>query len=315
MINSSFLRKALLLSCLFAMPLSGNSAAKVEEAANAGVYGRIFQLSKVSGETNFMDTGRHYHHAVSEDVASLIKDSQHGPLLYHDGGVFGDYRPTHALNMVGGGFALGYRTQNARFEFEGIINGEGKLSDSAESQFYGLAAVPAEVTKDGKVNGQDHEGSGCKYLKGVKNVAVGPMNFSKFSYAATLFNIYQDIPTGDVMKLYVGGGVGISRVTYNLTSTQNLVSTPFVAQGKVGVTFDVGDLGSMGMVPYLGYSALYFAEKEANSRVTGLTSHKMSKDKKGPCDKKDGIPGLEFAPVAKHLLHNIEFGVTFSLDA
>lgn len=299
MIDSRFFRSAaLLLLFTFAPPSKSDAAEFGTRKADDGFYGKIFNVAKLSGESNFMDTGRAAVNAF-DDMHTASPDG------YHNGAVIREYRPTHDFNVLGVGFAVGYRNQETRVEFEALINGAGNLASTGEELFYGIADIPAD-----KATSQNK-------LTGVAFAAVGPMKFSNFSYTAGLLNLYQHFGAGKMVKLFIGGGVGLAKVNYHLSEGQELASMPIITQGKVGLTFDIEHLRGIGAVPYLGYTARYFVEQKAETGVTGLNVIRTGTSAVLLLDAKianSPVEGVNFVPIATHLLHNIELGFSFSID-
>nr|AEK71076.1 surface protein 2 [Neorickettsia risticii] len=301
MINYRFLKSA---ACLCLLALAPTYEAKAVDSEvqkeEVGLYGRVFNITKLSGESNFLDTGRAAVNAWNDSHTS-------NPDGYLNGTVIREFRPTHGFNMMGIGLAVGYHIQETRIELEALINGTGKLAERAEETFYGVADIPSNLANV------------LKKLDGIQFAPVGPMQFTDFSYKAGLLNVYHDFSAGKILNLFVGGGIGFAKVKYKLSETQDLVSTPFVAQGKVGISFDVDYLRKAGVVPYLGYTARYFGETSTKEPVTGLGVIR-SKGSTGiflPDYEVETTPveGVNFVPIAKHILHNLEVGFTFLLDA
>ncbi|ABD45860.1 P44/Msp2 family outer membrane protein [Neorickettsia sennetsu] len=304
MINYHFLRSAACFCLLALAPIYEAKATEAEtQKEEAGLYGRVFNIAKLSGESNFMDTGRAAINAWNDSHTTR-------PDGYLNGTVIREFRPTHGFSMMGVGLAVGYHIQETRIEFEALINGTGKLAERAEESFYGVADVPSGWATSKENN---------KKLEGIQFLPVGPMQFTDFSYKAGLLNVYHDFSAGKVLNLFVGGGVGLAKVKYKLSEAQNLVSTPFVMQGRIGISFDVDYLKKAGVVPYLGYTARYFGEAKTKEPVTGLgVIRSKSPSLAFIADyqvETEPVEGINFVPTAKHLLHNLEVGFTFLLDA
>nr|AEL03856.1 surface protein 2 [Neorickettsia sp. SF agent] len=303
MIDNRFLKS---VACLCLLALAPTHEAKATDSevqkAEVGFYGRVFNITKLSGESNFMDTGRAAVNAWNDSHTSK-------PDGYLNGTVIREFRPTHGFNMMGIGLALGYHIQETRIELEALINGKGKLAEKAEETFYGVADIPSDLAV-----GQD------KKLEGIQFAPVGPMQFTDFSYKAGLLNVYHDFNAGNVLNMFIGGGIGVAKVEYKLSEAQELVSTPFVVQGKIGISFDVDYLKKAGVVPYLGYTARYFTETSTKEPVKDLGVIR-SKSSSGLFNlfsdyevEKSPVEGVHFVPIAKHILHNLEVGFTFLLD-
>nr|AEK71058.1 surface protein 2 [Neorickettsia risticii]AEL03816.1 surface protein 2 [Neorickettsia risticii]AEL03820.1 surface protein 2 [Neorickettsia risticii]AEL03824.1 surface protein 2 [Neorickettsia risticii]AEL03831.1 surface protein 2 [Neorickettsia risticii] len=308
MINYRFLKSA---ACLCLLALAPTYEAKATDSEvqkeEIGLYGRVFNITKLSGESNLLDTGLAAINAWNDTHTNK-------PDGYLNGTVIREFRPTHAFNMMGIGLAVGYHIQETRIELEALINGTGKLAERAEETFYGVADIPSDLAADKDKN---------KKLDGIQFAPVGPMRFTDFSYKAGLLNVYHDFSAGKVLNMFIGGGIGFAKVKYKLSEAQDLVSTPFVAQGKVGISFDVDYLKKAGVVPYLGYTARYFAESGTKEPVTGLgvirsksPSGNILTSLLGDYEIETApVEGVNFVPIAKHLLHNLEVGFTFLLDA
>ncbi|QHD65470.1 P44/Msp2 family outer membrane protein [Neorickettsia findlayensis] len=308
MIDNRFLKSAACLCLLVLAPAYEAKATDSEiQKTEIGLYGRVFNITKLSGESNFMDTGLAAINAWNDAHTSK-------PDGYLNGAVVREFRPTHGFNMMGIGLAVGYHIQETRIELEALVNGAGKVAERAEETFYGVADVPSDLPTETNKD---------KKLDGIQFVPVGPMQFTDFSYKAGLLNVYHDFSAGKVLNMFVGGGIGLAKVKYKLSEAQELVSTPFIAQGKIGISFDVDYLRKAGVVPYLGYTARYFTETKTKEPVTGLGVIRSKLASGGLLTsflsdydvEKSPVEGVNFVPVAKHLLHNLEVGFTFLLDA
>jgi opacity protein-like surface antigen len=148
-----------------------------------------------------------------------------------------EYKAKYKINFMGGSVGIGKSFNGeTRAEIEGIVQTKVEMDNANSVEYFTNDATNAYANKG-------------------------------FNFGAVFVNAYYDLSYDESVVPYIGGGIGVSRITFLSDPTSEAAAYPVALQLKAGISYKAKSI-----LPYVGYRFIYLMQKEWTNTITAKNS-------------------------------------------